>query len=234
MSPKKTLILTDAPRPLQLAQRLQEHFSGIDVFQSPARVLGELPCIDVCEKASWIASNYSLAISLHCRQIFPPALVRTVRCVNVHPGYNPHNRGWYPHVFSMLNGLPAGITIHEMDERLDHGPIIAQRQCAIYSWDTSESVYEALMQLETELVLEWFQRIRDGQYEAQSPAGEGNLHSKKNYEALKHLDLDRVGRFGDFLNLLRALTHGSYKNAFYVDETGQRVFVRLAFEREAG
>ncbi|MEK7257949.1 MAG: methionyl-tRNA formyltransferase, partial [Bacteroidota bacterium] len=61
-------------------------------------------------KSEWqnIACNYDLVISLHCKQLFPPDLVKGVRCVNVHPGLNPHNRGWFPQVFSILNGLPCG------------------------------------------------------------------------------------------------------------------------------
>src|SRR5690349_163732 len=65
-----------------------------------------------------------VVISLHSKQIFPPGLVSGARCVNVHPGLNPFNRGWTPHVFSLVNGLPAGATIHEIDAEIDHGAII--------------------------------------------------------------------------------------------------------------
>lgn len=70
------------------------------------------------------------------------------------------------------------MTIHEIDDQLDHGPIIAQRECAIESWDSSGSVYARLMDIERELVLEHFDAIRDGSYTAKSPATEGNLNLK--------------------------------------------------------
>ena len=44
-----------------------------------------------------------MVISLHCQQVFPPQLIDKVRCINVHPGLNPHNRGWYPHIFCIIN-----------------------------------------------------------------------------------------------------------------------------------
>lgn len=68
-----------------------------------------------------IIASADIVFSLHCKQIFPQSLVEAVTCINVHPGYNPYNRGWYPQVFSIMNGLPAGVTIHKMDDKVDHG-----------------------------------------------------------------------------------------------------------------
>ena len=76
--------------------------------------------------------SYDLFLSLHSKQLFPDALVETRPCFNVHPGLNPHNRGWFPQVFSILNGLPCGVTIHNMDTQLDHGPIAWQEEVPQY------------------------------------------------------------------------------------------------------
>ena len=181
-------------------------------------------------KANEIKKNYSLAISIHCKQFFPSHLVNNIRCINVHPGYNPYNRGWYPQVFSILNGLKSGVTIHEMDEKLDHGPIIVQKEYKIESWDTSGTAYEKIMKLERELVFEHFLSIRDNKYKAVLPCKEGNINISKDFEKIKCLSLDEHGRFGDFLNRLRALTHGGYKNAYYIDETGKKIYVRIILE----
>ena len=71
-----------------------------------------------------IIANYDLVISAHCKQIFPDILVNSVRCINIHPGLNPYNRGWFPQVFSIINKKPIGCTIHLMDEEIDHGDVI--------------------------------------------------------------------------------------------------------------
>jgi dTDP-4-amino-4,6-dideoxyglucose formyltransferase len=230
----RTLILTDNRISIELAFELQRRHPEISICQSPPGIFDQVPCIDVKRDIASILEQYSLVISLHCKQIFPGELVAKCRCINVHPGYNPDNRGWFPHVFSIVNGLKAGITIHLMDDQLDHGPIIIQKECAISSYDTSESLYEKLMVLERELVLEWYPRIRDGLYTAYSPAEEGNINYKKDYESLKQFDLDQRGTFREFIDRLRALSHGSYKNAYYLDEDDKRVFMRLVLEREDG
>jgi methionyl-tRNA formyltransferase len=228
----KTLILTDNFHAHALAAELQARHDGIDVCQSPNGPLPDVPKLNIKERAAEIIEQYNLVISLHCRQLFPRSVVNRIRCVNIHPGFNPYNRGWYPHVFSIIDGQKAGVTIHEIDEQLDHGPIIAQKECAIESWDTSGSVYARLMDIERELVLEHYAAILDGSYKTKPPAVEGNLNLKKDFERLRHLDLNEHGTFGDFLNRLRALTHDDLPSASFVDVTGRKVFVRVVLEPE--
>lgn len=101
-----------------------------------------------------LSKTYDLIISLHCYQRFPSFLVQKVECINIHPGLNPYNRGWYPHVFSIVNKLPLGATIHEIDEDIDHGAIIAQHEVSLYSWDTSLTAYDRVVEAELSLIKE--------------------------------------------------------------------------------
>lgn len=229
-----TLILTDNLATLGIAEELRTKHGAIDIFQSPGGTLENVPSIDVNTAVAYIAENYQLVISLHNKQIFPTELVRKVRCVNVHPGNNPWNRGWFPHVFSIINGMKAGVTIHEIDEYLDHGPIIVQREYKIRSWDTSKTAYASILSMERDLLEEYYTVIRDLEYMPYSPSGEGNLNMRKDFESLKLLDLEQYGRFGDFLNHLRSLTHEPYRNCYFVDENGTRVFVRIVLEPDDG
>ncbi len=171
-------------------------------------------------------TKYELIISLHCKQLFPAELVKNVRCVNVHPGFNPYNRGWFPQVFSILNKLPAGATIHEIDEMLDHGNIIAQKNIKIESWDTSITAYEKILDAEMELLDKHLVSILENTYES-FPAAEGNLNLKKDFDALCEIDLRHTGTFAEHIDKLRALSHGQYNNAFYLDDDGRKVFIKI-------
>lgn len=183
--------------------------------------------VHVKKQCGEILGHYDLVISLHCKQLFPPALVNGVRCINVHPGLNPHNRGWFPQVFSILNGLPCGATIHEIDEQLDHGGIIAQKAVKIEPWDTSLTAYNKILDAEMELIEAYMPDIIEGKYEVKAPGSEGNLNLKKDFDALCEIDLDSVGSFQEHINRLRALTHGQYANAYFLDENGRKVFLKL-------
>jgi methionyl-tRNA formyltransferase len=184
-------------------------------------------------KSNWqeLANQFGLIISLHCKQLFPAELVQAVRCVNVHPGLNPYNRGWFPQVFSILNGLPTGATIHEIDEELDHGNIIAQAEVENNVWDTSIDIYNRVLQMELELLKQYLLKILKGDYETFEPSEEGNLNLKKDFDALCELDLAKNQSIGETIDLLRALTHGEYQNAFFMDpKTGKKVYVSIRLE----
>jgi methionyl-tRNA formyltransferase len=74
----------------------------------------------------------------------PPALLRMPRlgCLNVHPSLLPDNRGPDPLFWTFRRGDAAtGVTIHRMDDGLDTGPILAQRQIAV-----SDGITEAALE----------------------------------------------------------------------------------------
>jgi methionyl-tRNA formyltransferase len=50
------------------------------------------------------------------------------RIINMHISYLPWNRGAYPNLWSFLEDTPKGVTIHYIDEGIDTGDIIAQRE----------------------------------------------------------------------------------------------------------
>jgi methionyl-tRNA formyltransferase len=182
---------------------------------------------------NYIINNFYLVISIHCKQLFPPKLVDSVKCINVHPGYNPINRGWYPQVFSIINDLPIGATIHEIDNELDHGKIIVRELVEKNSIDTSLSLYSKVINKEIELLQENLLNILENSYSAFEPENDGNLYLKKDFNALCKIDLNQTITFKDCINKLRALTHGDYKNCYFIDEnTGEKIFIRIILEKE--
>jgi methionyl-tRNA formyltransferase len=179
----------------------------------------------------FIVSRYDLVFSLHCKQIFPNRLVENVRCVNFHPGLNPYNRGWYPQAFSIINGLPAGATIHLMDAEVDHGDIIAQKTVSIEPSDTSYEVYRKVISAEKYLIKKNIRKIIEGAYYSFAPKKDGNYNSVKDYRKICELQLDSVDTLQSHINLLRATTHGAFKNAFFVDKNGLKYYVKISIER---
>lgn len=178
-----------------------------------------------------IIENHDLVFSIHCKQLFPARLVQHVKSINVHPGYNPYNRGWYPQVFAIVYDLPIGATIHEMDEHLDHGPIIARRKVEKHEWDTSGSLYARVLEAEVSLLEQYLPAIMKNDYETILPEEEGQVFLKKDFKALCHLDLNKKVAFKEAINILRALTHGEYMNAFYMDEKGKKVFIKVLIQQ---
>lgn len=180
-----------------------------------------------------IISRFNLVFSIHCKQIFPSNLVNAIKCINIHPGYNPINRGWYPQVFSIVNDLAIGATIHEIDEKLDHGNIIVREEVKKYNYDTSESLYNRILDKEIDLLYRYLPSIISNQYNTIVPELDGNLYLKRDFHDLLEIDLDEKYRAGDLINKLRALTHGDYRNAYFIDkETGDKIFIGIQLNKD--
>jgi methionyl-tRNA formyltransferase len=175
---------------------------------------------DINPKIDWkhIINTYDLVFSLHCKKIFPRILSGSVRCINIHPGYNPFNKGMYPHVWSIINGKPAGATIHVMNEDIDGGPIICQSAVHTYYYDTSETLYERVVNEELTLLENHLERIIKGDYKTYHYPKEGNYNSLADFKRLCNIDPSAVGTFEEHYNLIRALSHGDFRNA-HLDDT---------------
>lgn len=174
-----------------------------------------------------LISEFDLIFSIHCKQMFPNELVDKVKCINIHPGYNPINRGWYPQVFAIINNTDIGATIHEMDKELDNGLIIAREKIEKYADDTSLSLYNRVVKLEIELLKKYIEEILKGSYNTKSPEFMGRLYLKKDFNLLKEIDLSQKSTYGEVINHLRALTHGDYKNAYFYSENNDKVYISV-------
>ncbi len=212
---------------------------SFDFYSSPGNPLRQEPgCqvrpgqVDLKQATEDFFSRYELFLSLHCKQLFPPTLVKNHRCINVHPGFNPYNRGWYPQVFSILNKYPAGVTIHEIDEQLDHGPVILRRQVPVYSWDTSLDVYTRIQKMEVELLKESLPVLLSGAYRTFQPETEGNVNLEKDFKTLCRLEPDQKLTWQEAIDFLRAMTFQGYRNAYFYDKEGNKVFVEIRLEKE--
>lgn len=176
--------------------------------------------------------KFDFIVSIHSRQIFPRDLVSNLACLNFHPGFNPHNRGIYPHVFSIINKLPIGATLHVMDEKIDHGEIIDQVECQIEEHDTSIDLYKKIIFAEKYLIKKNLPLILSNRWRSFVPS-EGNYNSLKDFEKLCELDLESTGTLRSHIDLLRSLSHPPYKNAYFETKSGERVYVKISLECES-
>jgi len=82
--------------------------------------------------------------------ILPAAILAIPRlgCINVHASLLPKWRGAAPIQRAILAGdSETGITIMQMEQGLDTGPILQQAKCVIAPTDTSASLYDSLAKL---------------------------------------------------------------------------------------
>ena len=76
-------------------------------------------------------------------------------CLNLHPSRLPRHRGPSPVITTILEGdETTAVTLMLLDEGMDTGPIIAQREQAVGPEDTAETLTDALFRSGASLLLE--------------------------------------------------------------------------------
>ena len=74
------------------------------------------------------------------------------RIINLHISYLPWNRGADPNLWSFLEDTPKGVTIHYVDEGIDTGDIIAQKEVVFEQGEQTLSTTYARLQDEMMLL----------------------------------------------------------------------------------
>ena len=148
--------------------------------------------------------------------------------VNLHTGFLPINRGWHTNIYPILDGSPAGVALHFVDEGIDSGPVLARKEVQVFPTDTGKDLHRRLTWALIDLFNEKFSSILNGSIEPAVPQNPSiaTHHFRKKMRRLEEIDLDRKYRARDLINLLRALTYAPYPGA-YSEENGVRIYYRL-------
>jgi len=72
--------------------------------------------------------------------ILPPNIILKEKIINAHPGIIVSARGLDSFKWSILDGIPLGVTLHFIDEKVDEGKIIKIFKTPIYQNDTLQSI----------------------------------------------------------------------------------------------
>ena len=106
--------------------------------------------------------------------------------VNLHIGYLPLNRGAHPNVWSNIEGTISGVTIHLIDEGLDTGNILFQKEVSIdQSKHTFSSSYNLMIsEIEKLFLLNWHY-IRLNECQGWRQQGKSSYHSVADLEKIK-------------------------------------------------
>lgn len=153
-------------------------------------------------------------------------------CVNLHPAYLPYNRGKSPNVWSIIEGTPAGVSLHFMDPEFDHGDIIARRQVDTRFDDTGRALHRRLEAAQFDLFTDVWPSIEGGEAEGESQTSrEGTYHTTADFEELCQLDSTARHQVKELVDRLRALTFPPFNNA-YIDVEGERYFIEVEITHE--
>jgi len=149
--------------------------------------------------------------------------------INLHNGYLPYNAGVYANVWSIVDETPSGATLHYMDEGVDTGDIIAQREILVKFEDTGESLYHKTEQVCVDLFKDTWPQIKHNSIKRIPQKRSGTYHSPNDVRKIDKIDLHSKYKAKDLINILRARTFPPYESA-YVEVEGKKYYLRISIE----
>jgi len=108
--------------------------------------------------------------------------------INLHISLLPWNRGADPNLWSFLEDTPKGVTIHIIDESIDTGPILVQKEVYMdESIETLKSSYEKLHREIQELFKRSWSDIKNKKLKPIYQNLKGSLHYKNDFKKIECL-----------------------------------------------
>ncbi|HET9475068.1 MAG TPA: methionyl-tRNA formyltransferase [Steroidobacteraceae bacterium] len=123
--------------------------------------------------------------------ILPPAVLALPRlgCVNIHGSLLPRWRGAAPIQRALLAGdAETGISIMQLDEGLDTGPVLLERRRAIGSHETAGDLHDALAELGAAGLIEAIEGLAAGLLVARAQPADGVTYAAKIDKAEARVD----------------------------------------------
>jgi methionyl-tRNA formyltransferase len=114
--------------------------------------------------------------------ILPGPVLRTPRlgCVNIHASLLPRWRGAAPIQRAILAGdRESGVTIMQMDEGLDTGPMLLERRTPIHPRETGATLHDRLATLGAEALLAALEQLAEGALEPRPQPETGATYAAK-------------------------------------------------------
>jgi methionyl-tRNA formyltransferase len=123
---------------------------GLPVIQPKSARTGEL-------RDALVASGAELAVVVAYGKILPRSVLEALPrgCINVHGSLLPRYRGAAPVQWAVINGeAETGVSIMQLDEGMDTGPVLLERRVAIEPAETAGELLERLAPIGVHALLE--------------------------------------------------------------------------------
>ncbi len=127
-------------------------------------------------------------VSYGYRYILKPDLLAKLpdRAVNLHISLLPWNRGADPNLWSFLDDTPKGVSIHYLDDGIDTGDVLFQRE-VVFSDTKAETLATTYDKLNLEiqsLFQDQWNAIKKGRCRHRPQTGPGSFHTSADRTAV--------------------------------------------------
>ena len=228
---KPTLLFVSDP---ERASHRNELISACNYLPSDAVIHGnEIRDPKTLEKIA--KENLDYIICIHCPYIIPASILSLPRIgvLNLHPALLPYNRGWNTPSWAILENSRYGATLHFMEDTVDTGDIILQKELKIDAADTADTLYKRVLDLEIDVFKEAWPHLLTRTVSRQSQnVIKGTVHKKGDLESVQRINLHEKTDPECFINLLRGLTTNNIQEAAFFEKNGERYRIQITIVKD--
>lgn len=167
-------------------------------------------------------------------QILSKAILSLPRfgCINVHASLLPRYRGAAPIQWAIIIGEErTGVTIMQMDEGMDTGDILLQKEISIETEDNLETLSDRLSRLGADALLETLKLLKPGKLKAKAQNSSQASYAPRLSKEDGEIDWGKGA--GEINNLIRGMN--PWPGAFtYLEGKTLKIFGAKAIEKKAG
>lgn len=186
--------------------------------------------VGVVSSRQWdLLIDHSVSKSILLSARFPLKIPRKVFgayqfALNIHPTLLPRFRGRYLEPLLIEGETESGVTAHLIDDDYDTGPIVEQVKYSVGRFDTVETLLRKAGELELNLVLDAFEKLRDSNF---CPVPQNSAVASEFFEPRTPSDsfIPSSTRLIDALNAVRASNPKTHPVYTVID--GQKVVIAM-------
>jgi methionyl-tRNA formyltransferase len=153
--------------------------------------------------------------------------------VNTHSSYLPWNRGRHPYYWSFVENTPIGVTLHFIDKFIDRGTILFQQEIKKTIDMSGKKLYNMINREMISFFKRHYKDILNNNYVVKQQDNTNcSFHLAKDLEVHSCIDLEKMYKAKDLINIIRARTFGKGKKASYFMHNGKRYNLNISIEED--
>lgn len=152
--------------------------------------------------------------------------------LNMHPSLLPYGRGKHGYYWSIVEKKPFGVTLHFVDQGIDTGAIIFQKQIDIEITDTGETLYNKGLYEAIKLFKDSYAKIIALDF-CSTPQNnsDATTHHSREIELHSCIDLDKEYKAINLIDIMRGRTFTNGNSAFFFSN-GEKYLVKISIKKE--
>jgi methionyl-tRNA formyltransferase len=151
--------------------------------------------------------------------------------INMHPSLLPYNRGKHPYYWSIVDSTPFGATLHLINEGVDTGPILFQKEIPVDITDTGEKLYQKGMDELINLFEDNFDKMATLDFIPKEQLDKkATFHLAKDIIEHSKIDLEKEYKALDLINIIRGRSFVPSDQGSYFYHNGKKYIIKVSIK----